>query len=503
MNAQHGKPAWILTCALAAWAAVAWAAPLAPAGAAAHKMASAVGALGARVGQATGAARLASSWGRAIEVPGLGAMNKGGGPNLFVGVSSVSCGAAGSCAAGGYYTDRHHHRQGFVAAERHGRWRPAIEKPGPGALNRVGGASVSQVSCGAAGNCAAGGSYTDRRHHRQGFVAAERRGRWGPAIKVPGLAALNTGGNAGVSAVSCPSAGNCTAAGDYKDQAGHTQGFVAAERHGRWGPAIKVPGLGTLNTGGRAGVSAVSCPSAGNCTAAGDYKDQAGGTQGFVVSQRNGRWRTAIDVPGLAALNTGGDADVSSVSCGTAGNCAAVGTYYVRNNDDGPGGFAVSQQDGRWTTAITLPGLRPAGDVDVEVDSVSCTRAHGCAAVGTAGEAYGTGFVAVKHHSRWGNAESLILGGRFSGADSVACGTAGNCAAGGLASDDTGGVVQGAVVIGRHGGWAGQTGVPGLRALNKGGYAAVITVACPPAGRCVAGGYYLDRRGHFQAFVTY
>ena len=452
-------------------------------------------------GQSSASVPAAGSWGRAIEVPGLGALNKGGGPNLFVWVSSVSCRAAGSCAAGGYYTDGRHHRQGFVAAERRGRWGTAIEMPGPRALNRVGGASVSDVSCGAAGNCAGGGDYTDRRHHRQGFVAAERQGRWGRAIEVPGLGALNTGGNAGVSSVSCPSAGNCAAVGDYKDQAGNTQGFVAAERHGRWGRAIEVPGLGALNTGGNAGVSSVSCPSAGNCAAVGDYKDQAGNTQGFVVSQRYGHWRTAIEVPGLGALNTGGNADVSSVSCGTAGNCAAVGDYDDRHGQ--VGGFAVSQRSGRWGTAIYLPGLKPNSDVDVQVDSVSCARADGCTAVGTYGEAYGTGFVAVEHHGRWSKVEDLILGGRISDAYSVSCAPAGNCAAGGDYSDDTGGILQGAVVVERHGGWGDQTDVPGLKALNKGGQAAVTTVTCPPAGRCVAGGYYLDGHGHFQAFVTH
>jgi hypothetical protein len=396
-------------------------------------------------GQSPAPARAAGSWRRAIEVPGLGALNKGGGHNLFVGVSSVSCGAAGNCAAGGYYADRRQHRQGFVAAERRGRWGTAIEMPGPRTLNRAGNASVSQVSCGAAGNCAAGGYYTDRRQHRQGFVAAERRGRWGTAIEVPGLAALNTGGDAAVSSVSCPSAGNCTAAGDYKDQTGHTQGFV--------------------------------------------------------VSQRYRNWRTAIEVPGLAALNMGGHTDISSVSCGRAGNCAAVGDYY--NRDDQVGEFAVSQRNGHWSKAVYLPGLKPNSDVDVEVDSVSCSRADGCEAVGTFGEAYGTGFVAAGHHGRWGKAKYLIEGGRFSGANSVSCAPAGNCAAGGDYSDDTGGIVQGAVVAERHGSWGDQTGVPGLKALNNGEDAAVTTVTCPPAGRCVAGGYYLDRHGHYQAFVTY
>jgi hypothetical protein len=452
-------------------------------------------------GPTTGARAAAGSWGRAIEVPGLGVLNKGGRGVLDAAVGSLSCGSAGNCAAGGYYTDRFHHSQGFVAAERHGRWGKAIEMPGPTALNRAGGAEVSQVSCGAAGNCVAAGYYTDRHHHSEGFVAAERHGRWGKAIKVPGLGALNKGGNARVSSVSCPSAGNCAAAGNYTDASGRSQGFVAAERRGRWGTAIELPGLGHLNKGGNAMIGSVSCPSAGNCAAVGDYTDQAGKTQGFAVSQRFGHWRKAIELPGLGPLNTGGEADVSSVSCGTAGNCAAVGTYYDRY--DQIGGFAVNQRYGHWHKAIYVPGLKPSSDVDVEVDSVSCARADGCAAVGTYGEAYGTGFVAVEHHGRWGKAEYLILGGRLSAATSVSCAPAGNCAAGGNYSDDTGGILQGAVAVERHGRWGDQTNVPGLKALNWGGDASVTTVSCPPAGRCAAAGYYLDRHGHYQGFVTY
>jgi hypothetical protein len=48
------------------------------------------------------------------------------------------------------------------------------------------------VSCGSAGNCAAGGYYFDRSHHLQVFVASQDHGVWGTAIEVPGLAALNT-----------------------------------------------------------------------------------------------------------------------------------------------------------------------------------------------------------------------------------------------------------------------------------------------------------------------
>ena len=114
-------------------------------------------------------------------------------------------------------------------------------------------------------------------------MAVEQNGRWGQAIEVPGLGALNRGGNAHVSSVSCASAGNCAAAGTYGQPYG--LGFVAVERHGRWGQAIKVPGLGALNKGGGAFVSEVSCAPAGTCSAGGSYTDRHHHFQGFVVSQ--------------------------------------------------------------------------------------------------------------------------------------------------------------------------------------------------------------------------
>src|SRR6266487_989848 len=87
-----------------------------------------------------------------------------------------------------------------------GSWRRAIEVPGLAALNKGRNARVTSVSCGAAGNCTVGGYYTNRHHHSQGFVAVERRGRWGKAIEVPGLGGLNKGGHALVLSVSCASA---------------------------------------------------------------------------------------------------------------------------------------------------------------------------------------------------------------------------------------------------------------------------------------------------------
>jgi hypothetical protein len=81
----------------------------------------------------------------------------------------VSCSLRRNCAAGGFYAARDGHLRGFVVSERNGVWGQAIKVPGLAAL---GPAVVGSVSCGSAGSCAAGGYYTDRRSPRrfQGFV---------------------------------------------------------------------------------------------------------------------------------------------------------------------------------------------------------------------------------------------------------------------------------------------------------------------------------------------
>src|SRR6266851_5662283 len=170
---------------------------------------------------------------------------------------------------------------------------------------------VMALACMAAAGCAAPPAVTHTAQARAGGAV------WGRAIEVPGLGRLNAGGEAQVSVVSCASAGNCAAGGFYRDRSRHSQAWVASQVNGRWGTAIEVPGTAALNAGGNAEVTAVACASAGNCTAGGFYAAGSGPSghwhfQAFVASQRNGRWGTAIEVPGTAALDAAGIAGVSS-----------------------------------------------------------------------------------------------------------------------------------------------------------------------------------------------
>ncbi len=173
-------------------------------------------------------------------------------------------------------------------------------------------------------------------------------GESGPVLVLDGStgqAALNFGGPASTDSVSCATVGNCAVGGSYTDATGNNgqaQTFVLNETNGAFRKAIQVPGSGTLNAGQVGSRALVSCATAGNCVVGLIYTTAVSGVQqAFVASETDGTWGTAIEIPGLVTLNAGSNASIDSVSCGAAGNCAVVGTYR-----DGAGhtqAFVVSQ----------------------------------------------------------------------------------------------------------------------------------------------------------------
>jgi hypothetical protein len=472
---------WVLL--LSAGVAVLWGAgPVAvPGGAGALAMAV-----------ARGSVQKAGSWGRAIPVPGLAALGQD------ASVDSVSCASEGNCAIGG--TSESDGR-GFVASERHGRWGQAIALPGLAALSKNGEIHLNSVSCGSAGNCAAGGYYFSSAHPdgaEHSFVAVERNGRWGRAIQLPGLVALSKGGDAEVDSLSCPSPGNCAAGGQSDGR-----GFVASERNGRWGRAIRVPGLAAVSFNSE--VNEVSCGSAGNCAAGGDYSSLSGLGQGYVAVERNGVWGKAFAPPGLAALNKGRAAAVNTVSCVSAGSFAAGGTYRNKNRQQG---FVASEKNGVWGKAIAVPGLAALNTgTDAEVNDVSCGSAGNCAAEGTyEKDLVEQVFVVNERNGDWGKVIAVpglaALNKRGEAeVNGVSCGSAGNCALGGDYNDSSDGE-QGFVATERNGVWGKAIAVPGLVALNKGKDGAVISVSCAPAGTCTAAGQYAGRSDVGKGFVV-
>jgi hypothetical protein len=442
--------------------------------------------------------------GKAVRVPGLPTLDKGADSEI----SGISCASAGNCTAGGDYTDSHHNDLGFVVAERNGRWGKAIEMPGMAALKVGGEVFVGPVACGSAGNCVAGGAYAyDETGFRfSSFLATERAGRWTKAVS------LDRDGD--IYSISCPSGGNCVAAGVATAEIGEYDligdAFVRQEQAGRWGRVKFLSGLRKLEGFGDPGIAgswttSVNCSSTGNCVAGGAYLDKNQQRHGFVAVENNGVWAAAIEVPGLAALNTGGNAEVTSMSCSQAGSCVAGGSY----TSSGSQAFVAVENNGTWGTATPVPGLAALNvGGNAEVSSMSCSSAGGCVAVGFYQDAqsHRQVFVASENNGTWGTATPVpgliaLNAGGHATVEQVSCGAAGDCAAGGSYTDHSH-HVQGFVVLEQNGTWGKATPLAGLTALNKGGHAAVLSVSCPPQGGCAAGGSYTGQLHHQNGFIT-
>ena len=87
-------------------------------------------------------------------------------------VTSVSCASPGNCSAAGYYFDGASQQQAFAASLVGDTWGNAVEVPGTAAIN-AGSAAIASISCTSAGSCSAGGYYTDSAGSVQAFVVAE------------------------------------------------------------------------------------------------------------------------------------------------------------------------------------------------------------------------------------------------------------------------------------------------------------------------------------------
>ena len=227
-------------------------------------------------------------------VPGAAAsLTAGAGSDPYVNLNSVSCAAAGNCSAVGSYIYSTS-RQGLLLSETRSRWSAGVKATLPaGARSHA--VTVNSVSCASAGNCSAVGSYTDSSHHRQGLLLSETHGRWVPGVKA--ILPAGVGSNSGVAlrSVFCASVGNCSAVGSYTDSSGFTQGVLLSETRGGWARGVEasLP----ADAGSNPGVlfASLSCASFENCSAVGSYTDGSHHRQGLLLSETGGRWARGME----------------------------------------------------------------------------------------------------------------------------------------------------------------------------------------------------------------
>jgi hypothetical protein len=418
-------------------------------------------------------------------------------------VTALSCGSPGNCSAGGYYANSADDvSQVFVVNEKKGTWGRAAELAGIASLNVGKSARLESMSCPSAGNCSAIGFYSIGEDNRRSFVAGEKNGKWGKAQKVPGTQSLEIAGTAPIMSVSCSSAGNCAAFGTYSTASGTTPSYVVSEARGVWHKAVRLPGVT---------IDALSCAAAGNCVAGGYSVAHVITSSGhaITVGEVRGKWGKPRDLAGTPA-KASGVPRVTAVSCRSAGNCTAGGDYATK---DGVQAFVATESKGAWRKAEQLPGIAALNvGRNSALFSLSCASAGNCSTGGYYVDAKGVfeAFVADERGGTWARAQEVPgtaglnigpVGFTAAQVSVLSCRSPGSCGAAGHYTDKKGSQ-QVFTDSQTRGGWAKAAEVPGTGALNSGGTADLLALSCASAGNCGAGGYYTDREDHPHAFVA-
>ena len=213
-------------------------------------------------------------------------------PDVEISVSSVSCASPGNCSAVGDYSESFSRMEGLLLTETEGRWATGKEPllPANAAANPL--VDLTAVSCSAVGYCAAIGEYTDSAGYRQGLLLSETGGVWATGLQARPPANAESNPEVSVGSVSCASAGNCTAVGGYTDTSGAQQGLLLTETGGVWATGVQASLPANAESNSYTYVGSVSCASAGNCTAAGNYTDNSGAQQGLLLTETGGVWAT-------------------------------------------------------------------------------------------------------------------------------------------------------------------------------------------------------------------
>ena len=301
--------------------------------------------------------------------------------------TSVSCASAGNCSAGGYYTDSSGHGRRSWSARRNGTWGTAEEVPGTAALN-TGRGRRGHLGVVRLGGQLQRRRVLHRRLRQRAGVRGQRDATapGAPREEVPGTAALNTGGYARDRLGVVRLGGQLQRRRGLRPTAAGVTGrrSWSARPTAPGAPREEVPGTAALNTGGDAadqlGVVRLGGQLQRRRVLHRQLRPPAGvrrqrderhlghrrggarhrgpqhgrvrpGQLGVVrlggqLQRRRVLHRTAPatrrrsssarptapgapreEVPGIAALNKGGGAEIISVSCASAGNCSAGGQY--------------------------------------------------------------------------------------------------------------------------------------------------------------------------------
>jgi hypothetical protein len=295
-------------------------------------------------------------------------------------LSGVSCGSATSCLAVGYFRSGIGCSDGRAAGpctrgalvERwNGQSWTVQSGPRPSGARSV---SVDQISCAAGVRCTAIGTFTGSRNQSVPFAARWTGGVWisrrmpkphgGKAVQIEGL--------------SCTSATACTVTAGLTTNAGTVAPFAERWNGSRWAiqPISQPEGAQSATLTG------IACVSPLDCTAVGNFTNNAGAVFPLVESRRHATWSMQQPPNAVVVIEPGG---FNAVSCTSNSACIAVGSLSDTSATTLP---LAEQWDGMTWSVQTAANPVVTPGAEASLGAVSCASQTACTAVG--GGPYGT-----------------------------------------------------------------------------------------------------------------
>jgi hypothetical protein len=375
-------------------------------------------------------------------------------------LAGVSCAPPGVCAAvGTYYTAEGAPR---VLLERLNGMRLSLERAPTlaGATNL----DVTAVSCATAGACTAVGSAYIPARKKSVPQAIGWNGRgWALQAGADPVGATA----ASLRAVSCGGPAACTAIGYFSDKHARQATLVERWNGQRWSRER----ISQAVDAAMGGATAISCGAPAGCTVIGRSSGPG------VAAHWNGRtW----SIQTVATLPPSSSAQLSGLSCATATSCTAVGD--ILNVSSYHGSLAVHWNGRAWSVQRTP---NHAGVANADPTSVSCASAGACTAVGTYVDPLGRQVLLAERWNGRSWSAQPIAGPANAQLTGVSCASATACTAVGIAPYGMGqGTLLAEIWKGRA--WSMQS-VPspaGARSVN------LFAVSCSSPTACTAVGSY-------------
>jgi hypothetical protein len=275
--------------------------------------------------------------------------------------SGNSCTSVNSCVAVGFYDiPSEQIAPALVENYTGGSWRPDVPIPQYGGYATI----ANEVSCGAPGICMlVGDHYT--RPSRPGMLAELSSGTSWTLLRWSNPPGARWGF---LGAVSCVGSSYCMLAGTVDRR---TQQNYSTQWQGSGG-------LKQINTPNPpharwAEIAGVSCSSATDCVAVGNYENAVRHVLTFSLQWNGAKWRF---LPGTPNVRHQAQSLFNDISCASATKCVAVGWSVSPGRHSVTHPFAATWTAGKWRLSAA-PGRTGSA-----LSGVSCPAVSYCVAVG-------------------------------------------------------------------------------------------------------------------------